>query len=411
MTSGSEDRAKYQSTHDLPSIAEMEKQLQVLRVANWFRGRKARQQMSDLQAQLDHLTTTVDAFHELLGPRNWIFHESLKLDDMAALIAAHSSDPEGAERALIAWYQDPENLRWRIHFLRKHEGLRARMEMINLAAADYQAGRHYAVVQLLLSVTDGFVNDFDPANRKALHALESDDIDPWDSVVGLHHGLASVHRSYIKTVKKLDTEPVYDIHRHGIVHGMLTNYNNDVVSTKSWNLLFAVADWATSLRKKELEDAKPPPPGWRDLIKQVRETAENKSAVSEFEPAVISPGDPRMQDHPVHQTTTSFLEAWQRSNYGGMARHVSHRGGGTRPVEVKNNYRGHTLEDFGIVELDHFAAAAARVRLKILVDGAERSPEILVCREDDDGKTVFPQQPGDWRLSTWGLAHMLRDAE
>lgn len=411
MTSGSEDRAKYQSTHDLPSIVEMEKQLQVLRVVSWFRGRKARQQMSDLQAQLDHLTTTVDAFHELLGPRNWIFHESLKLDDMAALIAAHSSDPEGAERALIAWYQDPENLRWRIHFLRKHEGLRARMEMINLAAADYQAGRHYAVVQLLLSVTDGFVNDFDPANRRALHALDSDDIDPWDSVVGLHHGLASVHRSYVKPVKKLDTEPVYDIYRHGIVHGMITNYNNEVVSTKSWNMLFAVADWATSLQKKELEDAKPPPPGWTDLIKQVRTTAENKSALRDFEPTTFQKSDPLIHDHPVNQSITRFLEAWQRSNYGAMAHLITKRGGATRPVTVKGDYLRYMLEEFEVVQVNHFAAAAARVRLKLLVDGTEHSPEILFCREDDDGKTVFPQQAGVWRLSTWGLAHMLRDSD
>ena len=388
----------------------MEKQLQLLRAASYFRGMKARQEAAELRERLDHITGTIDAFYQLLGPRNWIFHESLKLDDMASLVAAHDNDPEGAERALITWYQDPENLKWRIHFLRKHEGLRARMELIDLAAVDYQAGRHYAVVQLLLSVTDGFVNDFDPANRRALHALNSDDIDPWDSVVGLHHGLASVHRSYVKPVKKLDTGPVYDIYRHGIVHGMITNYNNEVVSTKSWNMLFAVADWATSLQRKELEDAKPPPPTLRDLIKQVRETAENKSAVSEFVPAAIRSGDPRMQDHPVHQTINGFLEAWQRSNYGVMARHVSHRGGATRPIEVKDNYRGHSLREFEIVELDHFAAAAARVRLKILVDGVARSPEVLVCREDDDGKTVFPQQPGDWRLSTWGLTHMLRDS-
>lgn len=389
----------------------MEKQLQFYRFASLFLGRKARAEVASLRAKLDHITSTVDAFHELLGPRNWIFHENLALEDMAALTEAHAGDPEGAERTLIAWYQDPKNLNWRISQLRKYKELRARMELIELAAADYQAGRHYAAVQLLLSITDGFVNDFDPSNRRALHALDSDDIDPWDSVVGLHHGLASVHRSYAKTVKKLNIDPVYDIHRNGIVHGMITNYNNDVVSTKSWNMLFAVADWATSLQKKEQEDSKPPSPGWGDLFKQARTIAENKSAISEFEAEVIGPDDPRLHDHPIRLAATRFLEAWQQSNYGGMAELVTRRGGATRPVTVKYNYHGYTLEAFEVVELDHFAPAAARVRIKILVDGTEHSPEVLFCREDDAGATVFPQQPGDWRLSAWGLAHLLRDSD
>lgn len=411
MTSNSTDDGGYQSARDLPSVIDMERQLSALRAASWLLGKKARSEVKNLREKLDHTISTIDSFHQLLGPRNWIFHDSLNLEDMAALVVAHGDDPKEAERSLIAWYQDPENLGWQVHFLRKHDGLRSRMDLIDFAVADYKAGRHYAVVQLLLSITDGFVNDFDPANRKALHSLDSDGINPWNSVVGMHHGLASVHRTYSKSIKKLNTAPAYELHRHGIVHGMITNYNNDVVSTKAWNFLFAIADWATSRQKKDQEDAKPPPPSWKDLFKQLMTNAENKAELRAFEPAIFDTHDPRTQEHPVHRAATSFLQAWQRPNYGAMAQHVTYRGGPTRAVEVKEHYRGHKLEHFEILHLNHYAAAAAHIRVKLLIDGNWHYPEILFCREDDEGKTVFPQQPGDWRLSTWGLPHMLRDAD
>jgi hypothetical protein len=30
---------------------------------------------------------------------------------------------------------------------------------------------------------------------------------------------------------------VFELHRHGIVHGTLVNYNNPVVATRAWNVL------------------------------------------------------------------------------------------------------------------------------------------------------------------------------
>src|SRR5690606_28486832 len=109
---------------------------------------------------------------------------------------------------------------------------------------DYQDGRFYSCVLVLLSVMDGFVNDFEPARRRGLHARESAEMSAWDKAAGHHQGLANAHRIYNQRVSKLDSSEQFDLRRNGIVHGMLPNFDNPVVATKAWNLLFAVADWA-----------------------------------------------------------------------------------------------------------------------------------------------------------------------
>lgn len=401
----------YTNARDLPTVIELEKQLKIFKVVNVFRGKKAREETDRMTIELERITSTIDSFCELLGPRNWIYHENLSLRDMTSLVAAHDSDPEGAERALVSWYQEADNLRWMVRRLHAHEGLRTRMPLLEFAMTDYKENRHYAAVQVLISVADGFVNDLDPANRKGLHAREPEEMDAWNSVVGLHHGLKSAHKTYVKNFKKRSSEPVHEVYRNGIVHGMLTNYNNAVVSTKAWNRLFAVADWAQSLENKRQEASKSPPPTAGELVTQIREIAQTKAALKSFVPTHLTSEDPALTNHQAYQATVAFLTAWQGPNFGHMANLITKASGGTRPVEVKNAYRSHTLEAFRVVEVNHSAAALALVRVRLLADGVTHTPELRWLREDPDGDTMAPHQPGEWRLRNWGYPYMTRDAE
>ena len=123
-----------------------------------------------------------------------------------------------------------------------------RREVLELARADYDASRFHSVVLALIPVMDGFVNDVDKTLRKGLHARDSAEMNPWDSVVGHHMGLARVHRKvFTKPFRKSSDARVENVFRHGILHGLLTNFNNEVVATKCWNLLFALDDWADAL--------------------------------------------------------------------------------------------------------------------------------------------------------------------
>lgn len=401
----------YGSARDLPVFVEMEQQLKVMRLLGLLLPKKDRKTLRDLPAQLEHLSSTVDSFYDLLGSRNWVFHEDLNVSEMAALTSDHAGDPMGAEEAFISWYRVADCLPRLVQRLHGHEGLRARMHLLELALADHQAERYYAVVQVLLSVMDGFVNDLTPANRKGLHAREAEELDAWNSVVGHHLGLTSAHKTFTRSFKARSDEPVHELYRNGIVHGMLTNYNNEIVATKAWNRLFAVADWTRAVENERREAAKPPDPPWRERLSQLRDNAKTKAALDAFTALRLTAADPEIAGHPVYLATADFLRAWQKHNFGNMAKAITNSFRSVPPVEVRNDYQGHNLEDFDVLTLHHSAAAITTVRVRLRIDGTVHTPELLWVREDPDGHSAAPNQPGDWRLMWWGYPHMERDAD
>jgi hypothetical protein len=115
-------------------------------------GRDQRSAVVNLEEQLRHHVTGVNSFYEHLGPRNWILHDDLNFTFAESLLSLSGDD---AERALIDFYRDPDKLSFMVRRLSRFEGLRTRRPLIERAEADFQAGRHYATVQLLRSVMDG----------------------------------------------------------------------------------------------------------------------------------------------------------------------------------------------------------------------------------------------------------------
>jgi hypothetical protein len=187
----------------------------------------------------------IDRFYAVLGPRNWIVHDALP---MPLLQAIGGMAAEDAERRLIGYYQDPENLE-RLTRRLSHPELRVQSPLTERAKTEFLSGRYNTCVLLLLSVMDGFVNDVDASRRRGLHARDPEEMVAWDSVVGHHMGLAHAHASFTKTFKKTSTDEIREPYRHGIVNGMLVNYDNEYVGAKAWNRLCAVRDWVTSMRR------------------------------------------------------------------------------------------------------------------------------------------------------------------
>lgn len=394
----------YGSARDLPKFREMEQQLSGMRS---LLPNKERHALDALPAQLDHLANTVDSFYTLLGPRNWVFHEDLNLSAMADLVTANESHPESAEQDLIAWYETDDCLSRLVRRLHRHEGLRARMPLLELALDDFHSERYYAVVQVLLSVMDGFVNDLTPANRKGLHARDPEGLDAWDSVVGHHLGLTHAHKSFVKPFKARSDEPVYELYRNGIVHGTLTNYNNLVVATKAWNRLFAVADWARATEATE----NPEEVTWEDVEQHYRKSADRNAAFDAFTPETLAVGDNALSSHPAYQACTDFLRAWQSGNYGYMAKAVTKsHGDPIAPVQMRNEYQEHALDEFSIKKVDHRGANFAIMGIELTIDGELYTPEIRWTLEDENGQFAPLNQSGVWRLRQWGYPHMVRNS-
>lgn len=120
-----------------------------------------------------------------------------------------TSSATEAEAQFINLYQDRHALGWWIASPRKHPDLQARMRQLRQVRRHCEDGRFDSRTMHLIAIMDGFVNDFEPAARKSLHAREAEDMTAWDSVVGHHMGLTHVMTTFNAAKKKRVDDGVF----------------------------------------------------------------------------------------------------------------------------------------------------------------------------------------------------------
>jgi hypothetical protein len=402
----------YESAHDLPSFVDMSQQVKSIKLLRFILPKDQRKAVKELEAQLSFLGDTVDRFYSVLGPRNWVFHDSLFVDEIAGLLDA-SASPEEAERNLIEYYRNPEKLELMVPAINAFQELRKRKHLVRRAQDDYLAGRYYACTLVLLTVMDGFVNEFE-AVRRGLHAREAEELDAFDSVVGHHMGLTSAQATFRRSKGATSTDPVYELYRNGIIHGTLLNYDNEVVATKAWNRLFAVIDWAKT-RAKERQPP-PPQPTWRELFTRIADHARQERAYKEWKPKTLLLSDEGFRSHPVHPACEQLLTFWSQRNYGRIAtllsRSVQDAYGGSMPRQVRNEYSPYNLSSFELLKIDETAPAVCEVEALLAFDtGEQKAAYLRWIYEDDAGDYVASSLPGGWRLMVWGPAGFFTEPE
>ncbi len=397
--SNPQENEPYGSADDLPSVLEMRELLRGAKALTRVFARKHRTQFLQVEAQLNALTKLVDDFYALLGPRHWIFPGSLSTEALTSVVELPVDD---AERALIDLYKDPETLHFSIMRLHHFPQLQARHLLIERAREDYEAGRYYSTVLVLLAVMDGFVNDVDNSHR-GLHTRSDDEMHAWDSAVGHHQGLAAAHRTFTKSFSKTSDAEVFELYRNGIVHGVLLNFDNDVVATKAWNRLFAVADWATA-RENEAKPVEPEPT-LGEVLTRVRENQRDRAVLDVWQPKLIRTDDSGFVDDEMHQLADAYLSAWKRKNYGEMANAVSSLTGadshGQTAGEVRDGCSLSELSGFKIEAIDYVAAAAVEIDVEVVLNGGAELARMRWIREDEDGDAALPGQDGTWKLINW----------
>ena len=407
---GQPQAGKYPSARDLPSVAEMLQQIQGMKLLTRFIARDQRKSLVELEAQVRELTETVDRFYAVLGPRHWIFHDDLNLDKVKELVTL---DAAGAEQAFINMYRDPEALRFMIMRLNGLPAMRTRLDLINRAQVDNDNDRFYATVLVLITVMDGFVNDIDPARRRGLHTREPDELAAWDSVVGHHMGLTNAHKTFTKSTHKTSSEPLYELQRHGIIHGTLLNYDNAVVATKAWNRLFAVADWARSIEK--MNTAAEPERSWGEILRQISKNEAAKKALAKWQPRELAANDPAFHQEDVCARAKVYLDAWKRKNYGAMAPMITPTLAEATPSAtagmVRAEFESWNLEDYALCAANFEAAAVCEIDVDLVVDADVRGARMRWIREGADGKAAMPNENGTWYLYLWGPWAMVNRRE
>ncbi|WP_430645421.1 hypothetical protein [Agromyces sp. GXS1127] len=396
MTDEPEKTIGYQSAMDIPRFAEMKRTADGFKVFGVFLSAEDRQKTRELTAQLHELAAKIDRFYELLGERHWIFHEQLPT---AILDDATTADE--AENRLCALYQDADRLRRMVQATMRFPGMRARRALIEKAMTDFTDERFYAVVLVLLTIMDGFVNEV-RNEGKGLHARTPEEVESWDTAVGHHMGLTNAQVAFRKSYKKrVDTEH-FELGRNGILHGMVTNYDNLIVASKAWNRLFAVVDWAASLEKRE--KPKKPEPTWPELIEQWQDLDRQKKANEQWRPSsgvASSPED--YSSHAVMVAASEFLELWRKSNWGHLAARFMPIGTGAgacpTPKEIKQSFEPYKVEGYRIVGYETKAPARAEVRAELDLAGQTFQATLAMNYVDLNGEPrVEGIQDGEWKV-------------
>lgn len=346
-----------------------------------------------LRRNLTNIANAIDSFYEVLGSRHWVFHESLPMTEIEALTKLEAPT---AEAALIEMYQSDMGVHHSVRRLVRFEQMRPRLALVKLAQDDYEAGRYEACTLILLTVMDGFVNDVESSHR-GLHTRDSDEMNAWNSVAGHQYGLGHAHRSFTKNFSVRNDEEVFELHRNGIVHGVLTNYGNVVVATKAWNRLFAVGDWAQSLG--DAQEPEPTVPTWSETLSTLRITANRQALIAAWNPRTTTAAN-GIEGEASVSAAHAFFGTWQRRNFGGMTAFARPYPGEKKHAQtLKNLFKGYALSGFEITEVELTKPAIALVRATLTINGTDVSSESRWSYEGADGHSLVESEPGGhWRL-------------
>ena len=399
----------YGSARDLPSLQEMSLLMSGGKLLTRFIARHQRAEFLQIEAELNHFVAVVDRFYDRLGPRHWIFHEWLDFSAVEEILD-QATTPEEAELRLIETYRDEDDWTHRTRSLYRFEGLRERAHQIERAREHYFADQFDSATLHLIAVMDGFVNDFEPEKRRGLASRDPDSMVAWNSIVGHHLGLTNALNAYRKTFKRRVDEEVYELHRHGIVHGTITRFDNVVVATKAWNMLFALGDWARATTKARQPET--PKPTWREAIRRLREMetlAELAKRAESWKPSRLSVSDAGFEDHEIYALTVEFLTAWRECNYGALAhfpcrqfedREISH---GQMAGQLRRIFDVFDLSEFRVTELENTAPVIWLSRGEATVN---EWPGTFECRwilEEPDGTHGwYGSDSAVWRLRFCG---------
>lgn len=394
----------YGSAKDLPSYQELSQQIQGGKLLTLFIARDQRKKLIEVEEQTDRLTRVVDDFYDRLGERNWVFHDMLSVDKIEQLLA-ETTDSASAEERLVEMYRDPEATKWWITRLRAQDGLRQRLHQIERAREHYDAGQFDSCTLQLIAVMDGFVNDFEPGERKGLHSRDPDDMAAWDSVVGHHLGLTHAMATFTKTIKKRIDDEVFEVYRHGIMHGSVVNFDNAIVATKAWNMLFAVADWATATRKAA--EPKDPTPTWGDTWATLKRHGAYKKYERDFVSSTIEASDAGFTTNEIVKLASEFLDAWQHGRWGIVAKFtppalLGSKSDGQAARFARDVFEQHDLQQWEITSVTYDQASTAAIQARTTVAGSETPLRFQMVFWTGDGNVGIPgENDGSWTVAVW----------
>lgn len=396
------------STGSLPSIVSLRKEVKRLRmVASVLHLDDVMENAQDAEKKLDELVALVDDFYRLLGNRNWVFSDALNLDRMKVVVSKPS--PEESEQELIAYLREDDVLHGMINRLRRFPDMRTRLPLLQKAEHDFLDGRYYSSVLVTISMMDGFVNDAFKDERRGLASRSPEEMSVEDCAAAVWNGLPLVQRVFTKSFRKRCDHTVFEVYRHGIVHGMITDYDNVVVASKAWCMLFAVVDWVDARTKeREAKDNES-----EKLFKTIANSIDMRVKMDEWDKKldewrahfvdIDNPSDP---DKEVLDSCVSYLEAWKTNNFGQLGSFFPNfirKSPRAQAGEARSLYSSHPICRYSIERVERPAAAQALMTVRLYNDASAWTAMIPLSKFN--GVNPVPEwESGEWKVVRYGVA-------
>lgn len=408
------------SASELPTVKNLRYQIASLNfVESAFEVPGCSRRAKEIERQLNDLISVVDGFYLLLGERGWVFSEALSVDRMRLLVEG-SVDSDSAEAELIAYLKEGNVIRTALGRLNRYEDMRPRLPLLRKAAEDYFEGRYYSVVLVLIAMMDGFVNDSDKSIRRGLHARVSEEMHTEDCVATMWKGLPAVQATFAKSFRAREDSEVHSVFRHGIMHGMVTNFDNEIVASKAWCMLFAVCDWVDAVeadRRRSEDQKNQEGETINSLLNRCfelkKKNLEEKERIARWLPHFVDVSEPFAEDEELVEACMDYLDCWRKGNYGGLAGYLSNpakRSVGMMAGEARATYSLHTIDFFKIISINRIAPAVAEVDVSLGTDRRVWSPHLRFVRVGEDGTACCDWEPGRWTVTRWAV-DPFRDAQ
>lgn len=275
-------------------------------------------------ADVERMKEDRRVFANRFGPHGWTIYDRLSVDAVRAAVA--EADDAVAEQGLVAHHLDPSNLASFGHRfdLRRFE---AWHDLYRCAAERIMAGDYLSAVPLILIIIDGICT-----TKTGKHPFSGGaDAPVFDTETvgpgGISDGLAvlgSVRRG-------LNTQSIDSPYRHGILHGLDTNFGNAFVAAKAVNLLQTMVDYFDRREDEEVRIAKAAKdqrqPSWSELVAKMSATQDTRRRIDEWvarpqisERSLASAGETHnfQADSPEAMAAT-YLDAIITRNFGKLA--------------------------------------------------------------------------------------------
>ncbi len=196
---------------------------------------------------------------------------------------------------------------------------------------------------------------------------------------------------------------------------MVVTFDNVVIATKTWNMLFSVADWATATQKAAAP--KDTQPSWRDTLASLTRNAAYTKYQREFIPSILNASDPGFTSNKMVMLASELLNAWAHGRWGIVAKFTppilrGSNSDGQSARHAKETFERYALTEWTIDSMTYDQASTAEIRAQAKVNDRSTELRFRLVFWTLDGNVAIPgQDDGTWSLAVWAPNTYFRGAD